>query len=127
MRPDIVSGALCPRRPPATAPGDAGRLLPPREDLDHLLETNEFRAAVGGGWTFLSHPGRSVQKDLDIAEYTDPDHNSMIPHTRVLEPGLRVYKTYNGYRFSASRPWNNCVTISGTCCSAVVRIGTLAD
>ena len=48
---------------------------------DNLLETNEFRTAVGGGWTFLSDPGRRVQKDNDIAEYTDPDHNSMIPHT----------------------------------------------
>jgi peroxiredoxin len=66
---------------------------------DNLLETNEFRTAVGGGWTFLSDPGSRVQKDLDIAEYTDPDHNSMIPHTVVLEPGLRVYKIYNGYWF----------------------------
>jgi hypothetical protein len=40
-----------------------------------------------------------VQKDLDIAEYTDPHHNPMIPHTLVLEPGLRVYKIYNGYWF----------------------------
>jgi len=40
-----------------------------------------------------------VQKDLDIAEYTDPAHNPMIPHTLVLEPGLRVYKIYNGYWF----------------------------
>jgi hypothetical protein len=24
---------------------------------------------------FLSDPGRRLQKDLDIAEYTDPDHN----------------------------------------------------
>src|SRR5215213_11225330 len=66
---------------------------------DNLLETNEFRTAVGGGWTFLSDPGRRVQKDLDIAEYTDPDHNPMIPHTVVLEPGLRVFKIYNGYWF----------------------------
>ena len=66
---------------------------------DNLLETNEFRSAVGGGWTFLSDPGRSVQKDIEIAEYTDPDHNPMIPHTVVLEPGLRVYKIYNGYSF----------------------------
>jgi hypothetical protein len=50
-------------------------------------------------WTFLSDPGRVVQKDLDIAEYTDPHHNPMIPHTVVLEPGLRVYKIYNGYWF----------------------------
>jgi len=40
-----------------------------------------------------------VQKDLDIAEYTDPAHNPMIPHTLVLERGLRVYKIYNGYWF----------------------------
>ena len=66
---------------------------------DNLLQTNEFRAGVGAQWTFLSDPGRNVQKDLDIAEYTDPDHNPMIPHTLVLEPGLRVYKIYNGYWF----------------------------
>jgi peroxiredoxin len=66
---------------------------------DNLLETNEFRTGVGANWTFLSDPGRKVQKDLDIAEYTDPDHNPMIPHTLVLEPGLRVHKIYNGYWF----------------------------
>jgi len=66
---------------------------------DNLLETNEFRNGVGAHWTFLSDPGRTVQKDLDIAEYTDPHHNPMIPHTLVLEPGLRVYKIYNGYWF----------------------------
>jgi peroxiredoxin len=66
---------------------------------DNLLETNEFRAGVGAEWPFLSDPGRKVQKDLDIAEYTDPQHNPMIPHTLVLEPGLRLYKIYNGYWF----------------------------
>jgi hypothetical protein len=66
---------------------------------DNLLETNEFRAGVGAQWTFLSDPGRKLQKDLDITEYTDPDHNPMIPHTVVLEPGLRIYKIYNGYWF----------------------------
>jgi hypothetical protein len=66
---------------------------------DNLLETNEFRAGVGANWTFLSDPGRRLQKDLDIAEYTDPDHNPMIPHTLVLEPGLRVHKIYTGYWF----------------------------
>ena len=64
---------------------------------DNLLETNEFRAGVGARWTFLSDTARKVQKDLDIAEYTDPHHNPMIPHTLVLEPGLRVYRIYNGY------------------------------
>jgi peroxiredoxin len=66
---------------------------------DTLLETAEFRSGVGANWPFLSDPGRKVQKDLDIVEYTDPDHNPMIPHTVVLEPGLQIYKIYNGYWF----------------------------
>lgn len=48
-------------------------------------------------WPFLSDPRRVVQKDLDIAEYTDPDHNPMIPHTIVLEPGLLIHEMYMGY------------------------------
>src|SRR5271167_4169937 len=66
---------------------------------DTIIETNEFRSGVGAHWPFLSDPRRIVQKDLDIAEYTDPAHNPMIPHTVVLEPGLVIYKIYNGYWF----------------------------
>ena len=66
---------------------------------DNLLETNDFRTGVGAHWAFLADPGRKLQKDLDLPEYTDPDHNPMIPHTLVLEPGLRIFKIYNGYWF----------------------------
>jgi peroxiredoxin len=66
---------------------------------DNLSETNEFRTGIGAHWTFLSDAGRVIQKDLDIAEYTDTTHNPMIPHTVVLEPGLVVFKIYNGYWF----------------------------
>lgn len=66
---------------------------------DNITETNEFRTGVGAHWPFLSDPRRIVQKDLDIAEYTDPGHNPMIPHTIVLEPGLVIYKIYMGYWF----------------------------
>jgi peroxiredoxin len=66
---------------------------------DNITETNEFRSGVGAHWPFLSDQGRKVQKDLDIAEYTDPLHNPMIPHTLVLEPGLVIYKIYMGYWF----------------------------
>jgi len=62
-------------------------------------EPNEYRDGVGAHWTFLSDPGRKVQKDLDIAEYTDPEHNPMIPRVIVLEPGLVIFKIYNGYWF----------------------------
>src|SRR5919198_3493595 len=64
---------------------------------DPILELNEFRNSVGAQWTFLSDAGRKIQKDLDIQEYTDPTHDPMIPHTLVLEPGLVIYKVYNGY------------------------------
>ena len=66
---------------------------------DNITETNEFRSGVDAHWPFLSDARRVVQTDLDIAEYTDPDHNPMIPHTIVLEPGLVVYKIYYGYWF----------------------------
>ena len=61
--------------------------------------TQEFRLSVGAQWPFLSDPGRLVQKDLDIQEYTDPDHDPMIPHTLVLGPGLVIHSIYNGYWF----------------------------
>jgi peroxiredoxin len=66
---------------------------------DTLVQTNEFRTGVGAHWPFLADPARKIQKDLDIAEYTDPTHNPMIPHTIVLEPGLVVFAIYNGYWF----------------------------
>ena len=66
---------------------------------DNITETNEYRSGVGAHWPFLSDTRRIVQKDLDIAEYTDPTHNPMIPHVIVLEPGLVIYKIYNGYWF----------------------------
>src|ERR1700683_1392552 len=66
---------------------------------DNITETNEYRSGAGADWPFLSDPGRKLQKDLDIAEYTDPLHNPMIPHVIVLEPGLVIYKIYNGSWF----------------------------
>src|SRR3954463_7896979 len=66
-------------------------------DEHHTLQ--EFRASVGAQWPFLSDPGRLVQKDLGIQEYTDPEHDPMIPHTLVLKPGLVVHSIYNGYWF----------------------------
>jgi peroxiredoxin len=61
--------------------------------------SQELRASVGAQWPFLSDPERTVQKDLDIQEYTDPDNDPMIPHTIVLKPGLVIHRIYNGYWF----------------------------
>jgi peroxiredoxin len=66
-------------------------------DTHHASQ--EFRASVGAQWPFLSDPERTVQKDLEIQEYTDPEHNPMVPHTLVLKPGLVVHHIYNGYWF----------------------------
>ena len=66
---------------------------------DTIIQTNEYRSGVGAHWPFLSDARRVVQKDLEIAEYTDPVNNPMIPHVIVLEPGLIIYKIYNGYWF----------------------------
>src|SRR5215510_8040344 len=66
---------------------------------DEHHTSQEFRASVGAQWPFLEDPGRTVQKDLEIQEYTDPDNDPMIPHTLVLKPGLIVHSIYNGYWF----------------------------
>jgi peroxiredoxin len=66
-------------------------------DEDHA--SKELRASVGAQWPFLSDPGRTVQKDLEIQEYTDEENDPMVPHTLVLKPGLVVYRIYNGYWF----------------------------
>jgi peroxiredoxin len=73
------------------------RIVTIATDEHHTLQ--EFRASVGAQWPFLSDPERIVQQDLDIQEYTDPDHDPMIPHTLVLKPGLIVHSIYNGYWF----------------------------
>jgi peroxiredoxin len=66
---------------------------------DNIIQTYEYRSGIGAHWPFLSDQRRIIQRDLDIAEYTDPVNNPMIPHVIVLEPGLVIYKIYNGYWF----------------------------
>lgn len=64
---------------------------------DSLMLSNDLRLGVGADWPFLHDEKRIIQKDLEIQEYTDPYNDPMIPHTFVLEPGLRIYKIYDGY------------------------------
>jgi len=86
---------------------------------DEHPELQEFRDSVGARWPFLSDPGRTVQKDLDIQEYTDPEHDPMIPHTLVLKPGLVVHSIYNGYWFwgrpSIDDLWRDLRAVSSEC------------
>ncbi|GAB4247641.1 MAG: hypothetical protein Kow00129_08230 [Thermoleophilia bacterium] len=66
---------------------------------DDTLEARELRQKLHVGFPILSDTERTVQRDLDIKEYTDTRHDVMIPHTIVLEPGLVINKVYNGYWF----------------------------
>jgi hypothetical protein len=54
---------------PLTNPEQHGDVLTGKLERTEL---QEFRAPVGAQWTFLSDPGRTIQKGLDIAEYNDP-------------------------------------------------------
>src|SRR3954462_8369252 len=49
----------------------------PKIATDGHHESQESRAPVGAQWPFLSDPARTVQRDLDIQEYTDPEHDPM--------------------------------------------------
>ena len=73
---------------------------------DNITETNENRSGIGAHWPFLADPRRIIQKDLDIAEYTDAVHNPMIPprdrararphHSQDLQWLLVFRKAHNG-------------------------------
>jgi peroxiredoxin len=66
-------------------------------NCDNLILINDLRLGVGAHWPFLYDEERIILKDLEIEEYTDSHNRPMIPHTFVLEPGLKIYKIYNGY------------------------------
>lgn len=62
-----------------------------------FFQVNDLRLGVGADWPFLYDKKRVIAKDLGIEEYTDSHNNPQIPYTFVLEPGLKIYKIYNGY------------------------------
>jgi len=66
-------------------------------NCDNYVLINDLRLGVGAHWPFLYDEEKIILKDLEIEEYTDALHRPMIPHTFVLEPGLKIYKIYNGY------------------------------
>lgn len=66
-------------------------------NCDNFILINDLRLGVGAHWPFLYDEEHLIRDDLDIEEYTDSFHRPMIPHTFVLEPGLKIYKIYNGY------------------------------
>ena len=57
-------------------------------------------------------PGAHVKNDLEIQEYTDPEHDPMIPHTLVLEPGLVVHRIWFWGRPSFVDLWHDIRVVS---------------
>lgn len=74
--------------------------------IEDLIGINEYRQGVGANWPFLYDEEGIVKDDLNIEEYTDTKHLPMIPYTFVLEPGLKIFKIYNGYYYWG-RPSNH--------------------
>ena len=66
---------------------------------DDWHTTNNLRQQLGASYPFLYDEKKQVRDDLDILEYTDSQHEPMIPHTFLLGPGLKIHKFWNGYYY----------------------------
>ena len=66
-------------------------------DDHHTLQ--EFRALGRSPMDLPLRPRADGPAGPRDQEYTDPEHNPMIPHTLVLKPGLVIHSVYNGYWF----------------------------
>jgi peroxiredoxin len=64
-----------------------------------LHEVYKLKISTGARWTFLADADLELQTALDLREYTDTHHAATVPHTLILEPGLKVAKAYVGYWF----------------------------
>lgn len=66
---------------------------------DDWHTTNNLRQQLGAHYPFLYDEQKRVRDELDILEYTDTQHEPMIPHTLLLAPGLEIRKVWNGYYY----------------------------
>ena len=66
---------------------------------DDWHTTNNLRQQLGAHYPFLYDEKRLVRDRLDIMEYTDTQHEPMIPHTVLLRPELQIHRIWNGYYY----------------------------
>jgi peroxiredoxin len=64
-----------------------------------LHDVGKLKISTGAYWPYLADVDLTVQRTLEIEEYTDPHHHATVPHTLVLAPGLVIDKVYVGYWF----------------------------
>ncbi|HLI17004.1 MAG TPA: peroxiredoxin-like family protein [Rhodanobacteraceae bacterium] len=66
---------------------------------DDWHTTNNLRQQLGASYPFLYDEEKLVRDELGILEYTDKQHEPMIPHTILLGPELRIHRVWNGYYY----------------------------
>lgn len=66
---------------------------------DDWHTTNNLRQQLDASYPFLYDEEKRVRDELEILEYTDKQHEPMIPHTFLLGPGLDIRKIWNGYYY----------------------------
>ncbi|MEI7037437.1 peroxiredoxin-like family protein [Fulvimonas yonginensis] len=66
---------------------------------DDWHTTNNLRQQLDAHYPFLYDEKRQVRDELDIPEYTDTQHDPMVPHTFLLGPGLKIHRVWNGYYY----------------------------
>lgn len=102
----IIRGEFCPKDHqhladlvPFAARAGVGFCRIATVSVDRPSTMAALKQKLGASWTFLSDLDRRLQRDLGIAEYTDPhpERSSMVPHTVVLAPGLKVHAAWCGY------------------------------
>ena len=66
--------------------------------VDDLLTTNEVRNALGADWPFLVDSDRTLLRELEMVDATDPIHGEVYrPYAFILDQDRTVYKIYNGW------------------------------
>jgi peroxiredoxin len=66
---------------------------------DDWHTTNNLRQQLDAHYPFLYDEEKRVRDTLDIREYTDTQHEPMVPHTFLLGPGLAIRRIWNGYYY----------------------------
>jgi peroxiredoxin len=102
----LIRGSFCPkdraqlteltRFHPQLAVGNCRLVVVTTDDWQ---TTNDLRQKLGADFTFLYDEAKTLRDELDVREYTDPEHLPMIPHTLLLGPELRIERVWNGYYY----------------------------
>jgi peroxiredoxin len=66
---------------------------------DDWHTTNNLRQQLDAHYPFLYDEKKRIRDELQILEYTDTQHQPMIPHTILLAPGLEIRRVWSGYYY----------------------------